>query len=341
MRIHYTATIWHGGFYQFIGNALKSLGHEVVFFNDGGTKQQALFERFATRIPKLTYRAEDTFRRSVSRDWLKSVREANPDLILLQHVPNILPEVLREARELKKPIFYWMDSPAAGAQAKDVLACMPYVDKIFTIDRSHFWMTTLHGENDTIFLPLAGDAETFHPLTPAPKKEYDVVFVGSLPPQSGDGYIRAKIMADISEKYKVGVFGTGIDYWYKYFPSLASRAKSGKLSFAAMNELYNKSKILLNIHSTYHIDSASARTFEAALSCVFQLVDHRADHDELFPKNSLAYFNSAKEIAPLLDRWLAPSADAERAQMASRAREHVLQHHTWKHRVVELLKYFK
>lgn len=340
MRIHYTTPVWHGGFSTFFGNALRSLGHEVVSFDDNGTKSQRAFERIATRIPKLQYAAGDLFRKAVSRNWLASVRETRPDLIILEHAPNILPEVVREARSLKKPIFYWMDSPAAGSQAKDALAALQYVDKVFTIDRSPAWMTILYGPHDVEFLPLAGDPEVFHPLSPAPRSEYDIVFVGSMPPQSGDGYLRAKILADISEKYRVAVFGTGLEYWYRYLPNLRERVvKSGRLSTEALNEVYSKTKLFLNIHSTWHFTSVSARTFEAALAGTFQLVDHRADHDELFPKDSLVTFRSAKEIAPLLDRWLAPGADSARADMAMKTRAHVIAHHTWRHRAEKMLSY--
>ena len=338
MRIHYTATIWHGGFCEFFGRALKSLGHEVIFFNESGTGAQAFFERIGTKIPKFSYEAEDIFRRSVSRDWLRSVRAAKPDLILLEHAPNILAEAIGEARKLGKPIFYWMDSPPAGAQAKDVLASLSCADRVFTIDRS--WMTVLYGAGDFEYLPLAGEPEIFHPeKSSGTEAAYDVVFVGSLPPQSGDGYLRAKILAEIPSRYRVAVFGSGIEYWYRYFPSLASRAKVGRLSAAALNEVYNRSRVLLNIHSTWHSSSVSARTYEAALAGLFQLVDYRKDLDELFPEKPFGIFRSAKEIVPLLDEWLAPGKEKERAEVAGRAREVVLARHTWRHRAERMLGY--
>ena len=340
MKIHYTTPVWHGGFGAFFGDALRELGHDVVFFDDNGTKTQRWIQRIGTRIPKMQYGAEDMFRKAVSRDWLQSVRDAKPNLIVLEHAPNILPEVIREARTLKKPILYWMDSPPAGAQAKDVLAGLPYADKLFTIDRA--WMTILYGKGDVEFLPLAGDPKTFVPQNvPDAKKEYDVVFVGSLPPQSGDGYLRAKILADIPEKYRVAVFGTGLEYWYKYFPSLAMRVpKSGRLSFAELNDVYNRTRILLNIHSTWHATSVSARTYEAALAGLFQLADYRTDMDELFPKGMLPYFRSANEVPGLVAEWLAKPA-AAREEAAAEARKHVLAHHTWRHRAEKMLGYLK
>ena len=250
MKIHYTATIWHGGFYQFFSNALQSLNHEVYFFNEGGSVSQVNLKKILSRIPKFQYAANDKFRESVSRDWLESVEKYKPNLIILEYAPNILPEYLRRARELKIPIFYWMDSPPAGSAAQDILASLKFADKIFSIDRQ--WMTILYPESDFIHLPLAGDPGTFHPFNLKEQdKKYDLVFVGSFPPQSGDGYLRAEIIASIPDKFSVFAFGNGASYWTKHFPILHKRIrKSGILSNTDINEIYNQSKVVLNIHST-------------------------------------------------------------------------------------------
>jgi spore maturation protein CgeB len=68
-------------------------------------------------------------------------------------------------------------------------------------------------------------------------------------------------------------------------------------------------------------------------------VDHRADHDLLFPKDSLITFSSAKDVNPLLEHWLAPEMDAERKKRAAQVRTHVLAHHTWRHRAETMLGY--
>ncbi len=345
MKIHYSTTVWHAGFTEFFGRALQSLGHEVIFFDNRGTKLQKLFDRIATRFPRFSYKGDDLFREAVSRDWVRAVHDANPDLILLQDAINVLPEAICEARKFKKPIFYWVHCAVGSGASKAAIAGLQYVDKIFTLDRSEEFMSILYlnRQHKTEFLPLAGDPDFFHPLTPQPKKEYDVAFIGSFPPQSGDGYLRAKIINDIPKKYRVGVSGAGLEYWYKYFPDLAGRRirNGGRLSPSVLNETYNKTKILLAIHSTTHINSISARTFEAALAGIFQIVDYRTDLDELFPKDTFVTFKSADEIMPLIDRWLAPGTDEGRERFITRAREHVLAHHTWRHRAEEMLKHVK
>lgn len=336
MRIHYSAPAWHGGYQKFFHNALRSLGHDVFYFNDNGTKAQKWLRGISTRVPRLQYRADDFYRETVSRNWLASVRAYKPDLIILEHTPNILAEYIRLAKKDGFTVYYWMDSPPAGSQAKDALAGAMEADKLFSVDRK--WMTILCSPDDFLHLPVGGDPETFYPIG-GTKKEYDIVYLGSLPPATGDGYLRAKIIAELPGKYRIAAFGNGADYWTKYFPILKERVKIGAtLPFEKLNEIYNKAEIVLNIHSTSNTSALSARTYEIALSGAFQLVDWREDLDVQFPKNTFVDFRYARELNGLIDKWL--GKPAERAKVAERARGLVLAGHTWRHRAEEMLAYF-
>lgn len=339
MRIHYTAPAWHGGFQIFFSKALRSLGHDVFYFDDAGSSWQKNFRRIFVRLPRMEYATDDKFREFVSRDWLRSVRNYKPDLIVLEHAPNVLPSAIKEIRKDGYTVFYWTDSPPAGAQAKDLLASLKASDKVFTDDREREWMTTLFHPTEFEFLPLAGDPEAYHPI-PGVKKEYDVVFVGSMSPQTGDGVIRAEIMSSIPDKYKVGIFGNDIDYWFKFYPKLKERTfSSAALDVGRVNEIYNKAKIVICIYTTFHIETVSARTHEAALAGAFQIVDWRKGVDELYPKGLLANFKYAREVNGLIDEWI--SKDKERDAIAAQARAHALAHHTWRHRAEEMLRHFK
>ena len=253
----------------------------------------------------------------------------------MEGAPNIMAEHIRSARNDGMKIYYWMDSHPTGTQAKDALAGAMEASKIFSVDRK--WMTILCSPDDFSHLPVAGDPETFYPIK-GTKKEYDIVYLGSLPPASGDGYLRAQIIASIPGKYRIAAFGNGADYWKKYFPTLKDRFKAGtSLPAQKLNEIYNKSEMVFNIHSTSNASSLSARTYELALSGAFQLVDWREDLDAQFPKGTFATFRYAKEINDLIGEWL--GKPAERMEMAERARKHVLEHHTWRHRAEEMLRH--
>ena len=339
MRIHYTAPSWHGGFHEFMSKAFRSLGHDLYDFDDNGSGFERNFRRLAVRIPRWEYGADDAFRAMVSRRWLRSVKEYDPDLVVLEHAPNILPSVVRAARQLGYKVFYWTDSPPAGAQAKDLLASLKAADEIFTDDREREWMTTLFHPSEFHFLALGGDPDVFHPIPNVPK-EYDVVFVGSLSPQTGDGVIRAEIISAIPDKYKVAVFGNDVAYWFKSYPKLKERTLSTRAVPASqVNEIYNKAKIVLGIYTTFHIETVSARTHETALAGAFQIVDWRKGLDELYPAGLIERFKYAREINGLIDKWI--DRPKEREEVAQKVRAHALAHHTWRHRAESMLKIFR
>lgn len=338
MKIHYTADKWQGGFYLFFSKALKKLGHEVVFFNSSGTTRQYMYVKFVGRIPKMHYPAQTHFREEVTRDWLKSVEAARPDLVIIDFAPCILPSAIEKVKKSGVKIFYWLTSPAWGANSNDMLLGLRHADRIFTIDR--VWSpTVLFGFKPYTFLPLAGDPESFYPIDDLRRtKLYDAVYLGSMPPQAGDGVTRAYLMASIPSKHRVAVFGHGAKEWVSDFPVLKERIHEiSGLPTEEVNKIYNQSRTMMNIHSVFHVSSLSARTYEIGLSGAFQLLEYREDLDRLFPKGLIPSFTSPSEMNALLDQWLAK--DKERDARAKEIRAHVLAHHTWEHRAKEMLGY--
>lgn len=346
MKIHYTAPAWHGGFHTFFSKALRSLGHDVLYFNDmepdkASRRLRGLANKFTTLGPLFgmsEYTIVDRFRRYISAKWIASVRQCHPDLVIIEHATNVMPWAIKEIRKAGYAVFYWTDSPPAGAQAKDVLESMKVSSRAFSDDAAREWVTTLFAPGDFEFLGLAGDPDVYHPL-PSIAKEFDVVFVGSMSPWTGDGVIRAEILSNIPDKYKVGIFGNDVGYWFDDYPRLRARTYSSKaLGAEKVNEIYNKAKIVLSIYTVFHIETVSARTHEAALAGAFQIVDYRKGLDVLYPKGLLPRFEYAKEVNELIDHWI--TRDSEREEIAKKARAHALAYNTWRHRAEEMLKHF-
>jgi len=342
MRIHITGTTWHGNLSGYLASAFRSLGHTVFFFDEQGERPCTVLKKIALRLTRNPYTIDDYFRHVASQKWLQSIANFQSDIIILEYAPNILPEFIRKARDFRKPILYWVTSPPAAQQSKDLLLALTFADKIFFIDRSWLPLLRHFSKNHNLsYLPLAGDNHAFHPLFDFPEREkqriYDICFVGSLSPQNPSGLLRAYWLNQIPAHYKTAVFGQGIPYWSKYFSGLPSGDKEGKvLDRTKLNEVYNRSKLVLNIHSVDHMTSVSARTFEIALSGGFQIVDDREDIHTLFPKGTFLSFRTSSEMLQLLDYWIVQTAERER--LAENARILVLKNHTWRHRAVEMLR---
>ena len=222
MRIHLTGTNWHAATTQNLKKAFEALGHEVFFFDKHLSRNWRIARNLALRTTRRPYEVENYFFNVSSRKWLESLATFQPDLIIIEDAPNILAEYILRARKFGKPIFYYEISPPHGSGARDVLLGFKYADEVFCIDREWAKYIEIFFPKKVYHLPLAGNPDDFYPIA-AEKKIYDVAMVASAPEQSPDGLIRANLMNTISKNLRVGVFGSGWQYWTRYFPSLKER----------------------------------------------------------------------------------------------------------------------
>lgn len=333
MKVHFTTIVWHGNFHDFVIKAFASLGHEVIFFDQGGTRPEKFLQKIISRLPKIRHSLDRKLRARISGRWLRSIADVKPNLVLLMdYATNITPRAILGARDAGFSVFHWVSSPAIDGESKDLLASIRFSTKIFTADR--LWMPIIFEKSDFIHLPLAGDQNIFLPGAPKGKK-YDVLFVGSFS-ESWDGFIRAYVLSKVAEKHNVAIFGRGAPYWFSYFPNLESCVvKNAILDTKELNEAYHDAKIVLNLHSTSHKASLSARTYEIALAGAFQLIDDREDLHALFPEDAFVAYRSISELLMLIADWL--PKDRERELVASKMRSEVLAHHTWRHRAEKIL----
>jgi len=105
--------------------------------------------------------------------------------------------------------------------------------------------------------------------------------------------------------------------------------------------IYKHSRINLNLHSSMEPAKigggfVNPRTFElAGLGC-FQLCDRRALLPDLYPEDEVIQFSSEEELVELVHYYL--ERDAERAEIAMRARRRTLRNHLYEHRVREIME---
>ena len=340
MRIHLTGTNWHAATTQNLKKAFEALGHEVLFFDKHLPRNWKIAQNLAHRATRRPYKVENYFFKITSGKWLKSIELFKPDLIIIEDAPNILAEYIAKAKkEIGCPIFYYEISPPQGAGARDVLFGFKYVDEVFCIDREWAKYIEIFFPGKIRHLPLAGNPDDFYPV-PDEKKIYDVAMVASAPEQTPDGLIRANLMNEIPKNLRVGIFGSGWQYWTRYFPDLAKCIGSSSVpSIAEVNRIYNQSKILINFHSTGHLASISSRTFEIALAGGFQLLDYREDLDLLFPPKSFSLFGSPAEMVDQIRYWL--NHPEERTASVKKTHDIVLKNHTWQKRIEKIIGVYR
>jgi spore maturation protein CgeB len=194
------------------------------------------------------------------------------------------------------------------------------------------------GARHVSYLPMAADPTVHRPLvlTDAEQAEFgaDVSFVGA-------GYANRRTLLPrwLSSDWSFKVWG---NEWDGADNVKAVLQRGGaRIDPDACMKVFNASSINLNLHSCTgeqldpHADFVNPRTFELAACGAFQLTDARALLPELFSKEEVVRFQRAEEVPALIRAWLKDPAG--RRAMADAARCRVLRHHTYEHRMKELL----
>ena len=179
------------------------------------------------------------------------------------------------------------------------------------------------------YLPYGFDPQFYHPL--GREAAYDVSFVGA--PHENRLPVLDRVAALCAERgLRFAVMGPGYRReagLERNFPALArALAVDRPLDAAEINEIYNRSKIVLNIHHTQSKDGINPRTFEIAGAGAFQLVDHKKMLERFFAPGEeiISYADTGDALEKIL-RYLRD--DAGRMAVAARARERALREHTF------------
>ena len=119
------------------------------------------------------------------------------------------------------------------------------------------------------------------------------------------------------------------------FPELVGKVYLEVLTPQEVNILHNCSDIVLAVHHPQNKYTVSLRTFEAAAAGAFQLSEYKQDIDLLFSEEELVSFQSGAELREKAEYYL--PREGERRSITEGTRKVVLEKHTYKIRMAEML----
>lgn len=180
------------------------------------------------------------------------------------------------------------------------------------------------------YLPEAADPELhYHAQS---EKDYwcDVVFIGTVKDVDG----RAEWLKSIGERFNLKIWGS--------FPDpLIEKWHTGKR--AQGDHIHNKvvASCLINLDRTRTptIEGAiSARVYRTLAAKGFLLMHHIEGIENHFkPRVDLDTFKTTDECLAKIAYYLLPANDEERVKIRESGYKLILDHHTWRHRISELL----
>lgn len=202
-------------------------------------------------------------------------------------------------------------------------------DIIATVQHEPFISEISLQGHAAVYLPFAANGACCIPVCSHTAAEGLIVVLGDASPDL------CNALAPFVDRGMV-IWGEG---WDK--EELFASSYQGKLSTLTRSQrkaLYTDAAIIVNLHSTDigNGDYINRETFAIAACGGFQLVDRRTLMEGMFGYDELVMFESADELAELLNEFIGDSNG--RREYARNAQRTVLANHTLTHRMQKLLE---
>ena len=320
---------------EYIERAIVDLGHtlEIADYRDWHIPG-----RIRDRVGFLD--AMD--RKRINQDLVKHAQRFKPDLLLVNGGWTIYPETIISIKAKHKTITAnWIaDYPN---KFDEHLRAGPAYDYFFTSGTDSLLKYQQAGHRNGHWLPFACDAGIHRPveLTAAEKARYacDICFVGSCYTE------RLEILQHLAQ-FNVGIWGSGWEKLPVHSP-LRQFIRGASLQPEEWVKSFSGAKIVLNIIGhrcdvmtpyvpEHEFRMTNTKVFEILGCNAFQLVDAKADVAALFKDGQhLAIYQDGPTLVERVKYYL--NNEQERAEIALRGREEVLSHHTYQHRIKEIV----
>ena len=315
------------GYNRSIAQVLGRAGFEAKVVDSPLTSPSGLVNRVRIDLAgKLGVdRYKVAWRADYNRRLVEAHRARRPELVLVIRGSWVDPPTLEAMAGSTRAI--WFQDMFYRSNADPGL--LRAADKVFVFEGSDVRRTLEEYGVESHFLPMGFDPADYYPV-PGVERDIDVSFVGM--PYSERRVILDRLLADFPGR-RFRFVGRYVRYreprtWLKYverkLDGPARRAYwNGEVSPSAVNQLYARSKVVLNIHHKQSQEGCNPRVFEIMGSGAFQLVDANAYLRDHFT-GTLAMYEGYDQLRGLVAHYLADPAarDSEAARSLAAAAPH-------------------
>ena len=264
--------------------------------------------------------------------YLEIFEEHRPDVVFILNGEILLPDTLDFFRQSAKVALWCFDSVKHVPAIKDHI---DHVDRFYCYDKGDIEEYAAQGKQ-AFFLPQAADTAVYHPLEGV-QKDIDILFVGDLyhSPRRQE-FIRSVVGAFPDKKIKVvGIYKP----WYKNPIKALLRERrdiytNHNVEPREVNELYNRARVVLNIHNEQQRDGANPKVFEICASGAYQICDANPYLTEMFPDGCVGLYASLEQLHALIREAL----EGDMSSRAAAAREKVLASGTFGTRIATVIE---
>jgi spore maturation protein CgeB len=313
-----------------VANAFEHFGFETSTIGYSAGTVTSIRQRIKYHLSGNKKSFFDNINSKVNAEVLKEYKRFKPDIVFIIHGGVLFPETMNLLKSCKKAL-WMMDSLARGGSVSPFIKSLDYIFSFEKIDVDFLWN---EAKINSWFLPLAVDPTFYHPVEI--KQDIDILFVGALYEN------RVITLNRVVEEFKernIKIYGSYYSPLRRPFHHLFRVNKNiflnKNVSPFHVNQLYNRSKICLNIHHSQSKFGVNPRFFEISGSKGFQLVDKKGYIDQNFTTDEIMTYSSEAELMEKIH--YAFNNPVLTKQMASRAYEKVTTQHTFTHRIKYVL----
>ncbi len=322
---------------RYCARALRRLGHDVELMDNSRFENVLMYSRNFKGNAQRYQRLNVLLSEYISEALLARVDTIHPDIVFVIAQAPITQRCLEELRSEGVTTIFWFVEDFRVMQYWREIA--RYYDFFFTIQRGRFFEELEKmGVKHYGYLPLCASPDVHRPLNlTLEEQEYygsDISFVGA-------GYYNRRHFFKGLIDMDLKIWGSEWDMNSALSPYIQRNGQ--RIETEEVIKIYNATKININLHSSpYHKDInpygdfVNPRTFEIACCGAFQLVDKREEIPHLFEVGKeIICFESIGDLREKIHYYL-KNRD-ERIEIAVRARQRVLNEHTYDKRMEEML----
>jgi spore maturation protein CgeB len=322
-------------FSDYIEKAFREAGCETYFFEN---RAFLLPGRLRDRIAFL----QNWDSERLNKMLLEKASEFKPQIYIESGGWNILPDTIEKLKSMDIKTALWTVDPPHTF--KQITKAAPHYDFVFCQGTEAVGILKKYDVKNLHWLPFACDPD-FHKqveLTTTEREKYEtqVCCLGSWTP----GYAKRQAALECLTDCDLGIWGPG----WNNLP-VESKLKEFIRGYHTKPEEWIKIYSAANIAVIVHYQDmkgnvpcyqASPKVFEALACGVFLVVDDQKDVLSLFESGRhLAIYHNQKELKEIISYYLEHPDEARK--IAQQGRKNVLENHTFKHRVDEILRTIK
>ena len=338
MKIAIIGKFYTEGFGLHIEEALIDMGHtslridpEVQFM------QYDIFGKRIKNINKTLYQQVffkiPSVRNKKSKEIYNSLKGKNIDLTIVLH-DFLTNEEVKEIKKItKSPVILWFPDALSNFQ-KSMFFTSGY-DYLFFSDKYIVQKLKSEFNLNTKYLPQC--FSTFKhkriELSEEDKDSYtcDITNAGNLYPS------RAALYTHLNN-YNFKMWGYPPAIWLKV-PELEKIVMNKAVFNEDKSKAFSAAKIVLNNLHPAVIDGVNKRTFEIPACGGFQITSFREATNELFEVGKeIVCYNSLNDLKEKIDYYLNPVNDSERNSIVEAGHQRAIKHHTYQHRLNQILE---